>query len=172
MIKIGLISDTHNFLDPQVLEFFKGRDEIWHAGDFGNISIAEKLKKIAPVIGVYGNVDGQDIRQEFPLHQRFTREGLDIWMTHIGGIPGRYCIPIREQMEANPPELFVCGHSHILKIARDQEVKKMLYMNPGAAGKQGFQVHRTILRFEINAGNVHNVEVINLDVEEPVSSEG
>ncbi|MEX0609793.1 MAG: metallophosphoesterase family protein [Balneolaceae bacterium] len=168
MIKIGLISDTHNYLDPQVLDYFRDRDEIWHAGDFGSIAIAEQLKKIAPVVGVYGNIDGQDVRQEFPLHQRFTREGIDVWMTHIGGIPGRYCIPIREQMEANPPELFICGHSHILKVARDQEMHKMLYMNPGAAGRQGFQVHRTILRFNIDSGEITRVEVINLDIKEKV----
>ncbi|MTI88345.1 MAG: metallophosphoesterase family protein [Balneolaceae bacterium] len=164
MIKIGLISDTHNYLDPQVSEYFADRDEIWHAGDFGTIAIAEELEQIAPVLGVYGNIDGQDIRQTYPLHQRFEREGLDIWMTHIGGIPGRYCIPIREEMEENTPELFICGHSHILKIARDQKMDKMLYMNPGAAGKQGFQVYRTIVRFEIDQGKLHNVEVINLGI--------
>lgn len=165
MIKIGLISDTHNFLDPQVFEYFEGCDEIWHAGDFGSISIAEELKKIAPVIGVYGNIDGDDIRQVYPLHQRFEREGLKIWMTHIGGIPGRYCLPIRQEMETNPPELFVCGHSHILRISRDQDLNKMLYMNPGAAGKQGFQSQRTVVRFQIIEGKLHNVEVINLDVD-------
>ncbi|MEQ8525429.1 metallophosphoesterase family protein [Gracilimonas sp.] len=165
MIKIGLISDTHNYLDPQVFEYFEGCDEIWHAGDFGSISIAEELKKVAPVIGVYGNIDGDDIRQEYPLHQRFEREGLKIWMTHIGGIPGRYCLPIRQEMETNPPELFVCGHSHILRISRDQDLNKMLYMNPGAAGKQGFQSQRTVVRFQIIEGKLHNVEVINLDVD-------
>ena len=165
MIKIGLISDTHNYLDPQVFEYFKDCDEIWHAGDFGSISIAEELKKIAPVVGVYGNIDGQNVRQEYPLHQRFEREGMSIWMTHIGGIPGRYCIPIRKELEENPPQLFVCGHSHILRISRDQELGKMLYMNPGAAGKQGFQQQRTIIRFEIVDGGVHNVEVINLDAQ-------
>ncbi|MAL16280.1 MAG: YfcE family phosphodiesterase [Balneola sp.] len=165
MIKIGLISDTHNYLDPQVFEYFEDCEEIWHAGDFGSISIAEELKKIAPVIGVYGNIDGQDIRKEYPLHQRFEREGLKVWMTHIGGIPGRYCIPIREEMEKNPPELFICGHSHILRISRDQDLNKMLYMNPGAAGKQGFQSQRTLIRFEIDKGKLNNVEVINLDVE-------
>jgi putative phosphoesterase len=165
MIKIGLISDTHNYLDPQVSEYFEGCDEIWHAGDFGNLSIADELKKIAPVIGVYGNIDGQDIRQEYPLHQRFEREGLKVWMTHIGGIPGRYCIPIREEMEKNPPELFICGHSHVLRISRDQDLNRMLYMNPGAAGKQGFQSHRTLVRFQIIEGKLHNIEVINLDVE-------
>ena len=166
MIKIGLISDTHNFLDPQVFEYFKNCDEIWHAGDFGSISIAEELKKIAPVVGVYGNIDGDDIRSVYPLHQRFEREGLKIWMTHIGGIPGRYCLPIRQEMETNPPELFICGHSHILRISRDQDLNKMLYMNPGAAGKQGFQSQRTVIRFQIIEGKLHNVEVINLDVEQ------
>ncbi|MBD3615863.1 MAG: metallophosphoesterase family protein [Gracilimonas sp.] len=171
MIKIGLISDTHNYLDPQVFEYFEDCDEIWHAGDFGSISIADQLRKIAPVVGVYGNIDGKDIRQEFPLHQRFEREGLRIWMTHIGGIPGRYCIPIREELENDPPELFICGHSHILRISRDQDLDKMLYMNPGAAGKQGFQTHRTIIRFEINKRKIHNVEVINLDMDEDTEEE-
>ncbi len=171
MIKIGLISDTHNYLDPQVFEYFEDCDEIWHAGDFGTISIADELKKIAPLIGVYGNIDGEDIRKEYPLHQRFEREGLHVWMTHIGGIPGRYCIPIREEMDNNPPDLFVCGHSHILRIARDQDHNKMLYMNPGAAGKQGFQSHRTLVRFEIREGKLHNVEVINLDVEQEEAAE-
>ncbi|MBO6586533.1 MAG: metallophosphoesterase family protein [Gracilimonas sp.] len=166
MIKIGLISDTHNYLDPQVFEYFEDCDEIWHAGDFGTLSIAQELQKIAPVVGVYGNIDGEDIRQVYPLHQRFEREGLKVWMTHIGGIPGRYCLPIRQEMETNPPELFVCGHSHILRISRDQDLNKMLYMNPGAAGKQGFQSQRTVIRFQIIEGKLHNVEVINLDVEQ------
>ncbi len=162
MIKIGLISDTHNYLDPQVFDYFDERDEIWHAGDFGSLKIADQLKKIAPVIGVYGNIDGQEIRSEYPQHQRFNREGIDVWITHIGGVPGRYCIPIRKEIETNPPDLFICGHSHILKIARDHSLNKMLYMNPGAAGRQGFQVHRTIVRFEIESGKVRNLEVVNL----------
>lgn len=162
MIKVGLISDTHYYLDPQVLEYFKECDEIWHAGDFGNMEIVEALRNIAPVIGVYGNIDGQDIRKEFPLHQRFSRDGINIWMTHIGGTLGRYCIPIREEMEKNPPDVFICGHSHILKIGRDQEKNRMLFINPGAAGKQGFQVYRTCVRFDIEEGEIHNMEVINL----------
>lgn len=162
MIKIGLISDTHNYLDPQIADFFSDRDEIWHAGDFGSITISEELEKIAPVTGVYGNIDGQDIRSVYPLHQRFTREGLDVWITHIGGIPGRYCIPIKEEIETNTPDLFICGHSHILRIARDQSLNKMLYINPGAAGKQGFQVYRTLVRFSIEKGKIFEVEVINL----------
>lgn len=162
MIKIGLISDTHNYLDPQVFDYFKDCDEIWHAGDFGTIEIANKLKKIAPVLGVYGNIDGEDIRKEYPLHQRFTRNGIDFWMTHIGGIPGRYCIPIRQEIEQNTPDVFICGHSHILKIARDQSLDKMLYINPGAAGKQGFQEYRTLVRFTIGDAVISDVEVIHL----------
>lgn len=162
MIKVGLISDTHNWLDPQVFEYFEDRDEIWHAGDFGTLSVAEELGEIAPVVGVYGNIDGQDIRKSYPLHQRFEREGVDVWMTHIGGTLGRYCIPIREEMESNPPDLFVCGHSHILKIGRDPEKNSMLFMNPGAAGRQGFQVYRTAVRFAIAGGSLRDVEVINL----------
>lgn len=162
MIKIGLIADTHGYLDPQVKEFFSDRDEIWHAGDFGNITIAKELEKIASVIGVYGNVDGRDIRDIYPLHQKFEKEGIRVWITHIGGIPGRYCIPIREELNQNPPDLFICGHSHILRIARDQQLNKMLYMNPGAAGKHGFQVHRTVIRFSIDSGKIKDLEVMNL----------
>ncbi len=162
MLKVGLISDTHGYLDPEVLEHFSGVDEIWHAGDFGNLEIARQLQEIAPLLGVYGNIDGQEIRSEFPLHQKVEREGLRLWMTHIGGVPGRYCIPIREEIESNPPDIFVCGHSHILKIARDQNLQKMLFINPGAAGRQGFQVYRTLVRFELDNRQVRNVEVINL----------
>lgn len=162
MLKVGLISDTHHYLDPQVYEYFGECDEIWHAGDFGTIALADELNKIAPVIGVYGNIDGQDVRKIYPLHQRLNREGMDIWMTHIGGSPGRYALPIRREMEENPPDLFVCGHSHILKIARDPYNRKMLYINPGAAGRQGFQLMRTIVRFSIGDGKIFNMEVINL----------
>ena len=161
MIKIGLISDTHHYLDPQVLTFFEDRDEIWHAGDFGTIKIARELEKIAPLVGVYGNIDGKDIRVEFPANQRFKKEGVHFWMTHIGGTPGRYAIPIRKEMEENPPDVFICGHSHILKIARDLN-NKVLFLNPGAAGRQGFQTMRTIIRFAIDDSRVCNVEVINL----------
>ncbi len=163
MIKVGLISDTHNFFDPQINEYFADCDEIWHAGDFGSMKIVEALKNIAPLTGVYGNIDGQDIRKEFPMHQRFNRQGTNIWMTHIGGTLGRYCLPIRKKMEKSPPDLFICGHSHILKIGRDQEKNKMLFINPGAAGKQGFQKYRTCVRFSINEEKINNMEVINLD---------
>ncbi len=162
MIKVGLISDTHNYLDPQVRDYFGGCDEIWHAGDFGTISIAEELEEIAPLTGVYGNIDGQDVRQEYPLNQRFEKEGVRFWMRHIGGTLGRYCLPIREEMEKDPPDVFICGHSHILKIGRDQEKNKMVFINPGAAGKHGVQVYRTCVRFDIMEGRIQNMEVINL----------
>jgi len=161
-MKIGLLSDTHNYLDPRIPDYFKECDEIWHAGDFGTISIAEELKSVAPVFGVYGNIDGEDIRKEYPLHQKFNRDGIEVWMTHIGGLPGRYCLPIKDEIESNPPDLFICGHSHILKIARDQSLNKMLYVNPGAAGKHGFHLYRTVVRFEIDSGKVRNMEVINM----------
>jgi len=161
-MKIGLLSDTHNYLDPRIPHYFSGCDEIWHAGDFGTLSICKQLEKIAPLCGVYGNIDGEEIRKQFPPHQRFDRDGISIWMTHIGGVPGRYCIPIRDEIETNPPDMFICGHSHILKIARDQSLNKMLYVNPGAAGKQGFHLYRTAVRFEISAGKIKNMEVINM----------
>ncbi|MDG5765848.1 metallophosphoesterase family protein [Balneolales bacterium ANBcel1] len=162
MLKIGLISDTHHYLDPEVTRHFSGVDEIWHAGDFGTIAIADQLREIAPLKGVYGNIDGADIRAEFPLFHRNDIEGVDVWMTHIGGNPGRYSLPIKGMLEANPPDLFICGHTHILKIARDPDKNNMIYMNPGAAGRQGFQEYRTVLRFCLDSGKVREVEVINL----------
>lgn len=161
-MKIGLLSDTHNYLDPDFAEYFADCDEIWHAGDFGTRGIVDQLENIAPVTGVYGNIDGEQIRKRFPLHQRFTKEGLDVWMTHIGGVPGRYCLPIRDEIEKNPPDLFICGHSHILKIGRDQSLDKMLFVNPGAAGKHGFHVYRTAVRFKIDLGKIKDMEVINM----------
>lgn len=162
MIKVGLISDTHSYLDPQVQDFFDSRDEIWHAGDFGTLEVADQLNDIAPVKGVYGNIDGQEIRREFPAHQRFEIDGINFWMTHIGGTLGRYCLPIREEIAENPPDVFICGHSHILKIGRDQDHNKMLFINPGAAGRHGIQIYRTCVRFTIQDGKIEDVEVINL----------
>jgi len=161
-MKIGLISDTHSYLDPQVSGYFHDRDEIWHAGDFGTIEVADRLREIAPLKGVYGNIDGSEIRDEFAHHLRFEAGGVEVYMIHIGGNPGRYAIPIRKEIESDPPDLFICGHSHILKIARDPENRKMLYMNPGAAGRHGFQTERTLVRFELDEGRIFNVEVIIL----------
>lgn len=163
MLKIGLISDTHSFLDPAVSKHFADRDEIWHAGDFGSVEVVKELEKMAPLKGVYGNIDGQEIRTQFPLHNRFEADGVDVWITHIGGVPGRYCFPIRDEIEMKPPDLFICGHSHILKIERDKSLNNMIYLNPGAAGRQGFQRNRTIVRFSIETGKLKNMEVIILD---------
>lgn len=162
MVKIGLLSDTHHYLDPQIAEYFGSCDEIWHAGDFGTIQLADDLGKIAPVRGVYGNIDGTDIRNVFPLILRFELEGVKFFMTHIGGNPGRYALPIRREIEEDTPDVFICGHSHILKIVRDRSLNNMLYLNPGAAGKQGFQLYRTMVRFEIESGKLQNMEVITL----------
>lgn len=162
MVKIGLLSDTHHYLDPQIAEYFGSCDEIWHAGDFGTVQIADELEKIAPIRGVYGNIDGNDIRKVFPFTLRFEVEGVKFFMTHIGGNPGRYALPIRREIEENTPDVFICGHSHILKIVRDRALNNMLYLNPGAAGKQGFQLYRTMVRFEIESGKLQNMEVITL----------
>lgn len=162
MLRIGLLSDTHHYLDPQIPDYFSSCDEIWHAGDFGTIDLANKLTQIAPLRGVYGNIDGQDIRNVYPLVSKFELEGMRFMMTHIGGNPGRYALPIRHELESNTPDVFICGHSHILKIVRDKSLNNMLYLNPGAAGKQGFQLYRTMVRFEIESGKLQNMEVITL----------
>lgn len=160
MKRIGLLSDTHGYLDKRIFEYFSNCDEIWHAGDFGP-DVAESLEKFKPLRGVYGNIDGRTIRGQFPLHNRFTTEELDVWMTHIGGYPGYYDVKIREEIRANPPGLFISGHSHILKIMPDKKLN-LLHINPGAAGKSGFHIMRTVVRFEIENGGVRNVEVIEL----------
>ena len=161
-MKIGLLSDTHNYLDPLVFEYFAECDQIWHAGDFGSIEVSEQLSQFKPLLGVYGNIDGADIRMEHPLDRRWNCEGMDVWMTHIGGYPRHYKKRIREKIHRDPPDLFICGHSHILKIVRDHVLNGMLVINPGAAGRYGFHQVRTLVRFEITDGKMHNVEVIEL----------
>lgn len=160
-MKIGLMSDTHSHLDPQVFELFEEVDEIWHAGDVGKIEVAEKLKSFKPLRCVYGNIDGQDIRVDYPRDLRWKCEGLDIWMTHIGGYPGRYNKRVREGMAENAPGMFICGHSHILKVMYNDKYQ-CLHVNPGAAGIVGFHKVRTMIRFEINDGKPENMEVIEL----------
>jgi uncharacterized protein len=161
MKTIGLISDTHGYLDDSVFKHFENCDEIWHAGDFGTIELADKLKAFKPLKGVYGNIDGQEIRSEYPEHLRFNCEELNVWMTHIGGYPGKYSPDIREEIYRNPPGLFISGHSHILKVIFDKKIS-CLHLNPGAAGKQGWQKVRTLLRFCISAEKIHNLDVIEL----------
>ncbi len=162
MPKIGLISDTHGFLDPKVFEYFKDCDELWHAGDFGSLDVSDRLAAFKPLRGVYGNIDGKEIRLVHPLHQQFEIGGLRVWMTHIGGYPGHYNPPIRKELYENPPDVFVCGHSHILKVISDKTLHNMICLNPGAAGMHGFHKIRTILRFEISEGKIKNMQAIEL----------
>ncbi len=158
---IGLISDTHNYLDDAVFRHFDKCDEIWHAGDFGTAEISDKLKAFKPLRGVYGNIDGYDIRSEFPETIRFNCEEVDVLMTHIGGYPGKYAPAIRPKLVANPPKLFICGHSHILKVMYDEKLQ-CLHMNPGAAGRSGWHKVRTLIRFVVDGQQMKNCEVIEL----------
>lgn len=162
MMKIGLISDTHSYLDPKVFEVFKDVDEIWHAGDIGDISVADQLKAFKPFYAVYGNIDDKDVRTEYPLNLVLQREGLKILMTHIGGYPGNYEPKARRKIEEEKPDIFICGHSHILRVAKDPKYNNMLAMNPGAAGVHGFHKIKTLLRFNLNNGKIENLEAIEL----------
>lgn len=161
-MKIGLLSDTHSYLDPTVFDYFKDCDEIWHAGDFGNVSIYDQLNAFKPTIGVYGNIDGQDVRIVLKEDLIIEREGVKIYFTHIGGSPGKYPARVKQQIAMHKPAVFVCGHSHILRVVSDSSYNNMLYLNPGAAGKEGFHRMRTLLRFEINAGKIEKMQVIEL----------
>lgn len=161
-MKIGLISDTHSHLDPRVAGYFQACDEIWHAGDIGDLSVLEGLESICPVRAVYGNIDDVTITSRFPEDLFFDCEGLNVWITHIGGAPPRYNPRVRKMLEVGRPDIFICGHSHILRIARDPGQNGMLYINPGAAGNQGFHQKKTMIRFEVEGGEVKNMEVIDL----------
>jgi uncharacterized protein len=161
MVRIGLLSDTHGYMDEAILAHLGSCDEIWHAGDFGGHAVAEKLSRIKPLRAVYGNIDGQDIRQLYPLHLRFKCEELDVWITHIGGYPGKYHPAIRKTIESDPPGLFITGHSHILKVMSDQKLK-LLHINPGAAGKEGFHQVRTLVRFSVTGKRIHDLEVVEM----------
>jgi putative phosphoesterase len=159
MKKILLLSDTHSYMDESILSHVKNCDEVWHAGDIGSLKVTDSIKQLKPLKAVWGNIDDDVIRTEFPEHQRFNCEGVDIWMTHIGGYPPKYNQRIRDEIESNPPDLFICGHSHILKVMPDKK-RNLLHMNPGAIGKHGFHKYRTMLRFQIDQGNISNLEVI------------
>ncbi|WP_053406000.1 metallophosphoesterase [Persicobacter sp. CCB-QB2] len=162
-MKIGLLSDTHGFLDERVFEYFKDCDEVWHAGDIGDWELLEQLEDFKPLRAVYGNIDGGKLRQELPEDLFFEVEGLKVWMTHIGGYPGKYAARVRNILKSQgAPDLFICGHSHILKVMADPKFGNMLCMNPGAAGRHGFHKVRTLLRFEVNAGRPEKLEVIEL----------
>ncbi|RYU92159.1 metallophosphoesterase [Mucilaginibacter terrigena] len=161
MVRIGLISDTHGYLDDAVFKHFENCDEIWHAGDFGNIELADKLAAFKPLKGVYGNIDGQDVRKVYPEHLRFMCENVDVWMTHIGGYPDRYAPNVKREIYTKPPGLFISGHSHILKVIYDKKIN-CLHLNPGAAGKQGWHKVQTLLRFSITDEKIHTLDVIEL----------
>ncbi len=163
MTRIGLISDTHNFLDEAVFTHFKNCDEIWHAGDFGSITIANRLSTESglPVRGVWGNIDGYDVRSVYPQKLVWDCEAVTVYMTHIGGHPARYAPGIKNELIASKAKLFICGHSHILKIIYDKSIS-CLHMNPGAAGNHGWHQVRTIIRFAIDGEEIKNCEVVEL----------
>lgn len=161
MTKILLLSDTHGHMDKTILKYAKQADEIWHAGDVGNLKVTDALAALKPVKGVHGNIDDHIIQKEFPENNRFYCEGVDVWITHIGGYPNKYNVRVREAIQENPPKLFISGHSHILKVMYDKKLG-LLHMNPGACGKHGFHQVRTMLRFTIDGDQIANLEVIEL----------
>jgi putative phosphoesterase len=160
-MEIGLISDTHGYLDPRVGQLFADCDEIWHAGDFGSDVLAP-LSEMKPLRGVFGNIDDESIRQKFPEDLRFEMEGVDIWMRHIAGRPGRYDPRVRAELLRRPPHVLICGHTHVLHVEPDRRFGGMQYINPGAAGHQGFHLQRTLLKFTVADGRLHRIRLIEL----------
>lgn len=161
-MKIGLLSDTHGYLDPAVFRHFESCDELWHGGDIGE-GILERLQAFRPVRAVFGNIDSRMLQTSLPEDLFFTCEGVEVWMTHIGGVPPNYNPRIKKILRSRtPPDIFICGHSHILRVKRDPGFNNMLYINPGAAGNHGFHAMKTLVRFTIDKGQVGNMEVIEL----------
>lgn len=161
-MKIGLLADTHGWLDERIFHHFKDCDELWHAGDIGTVAVAQRLAAFKPLRAVYGNIDGQDIRIDYPQDQGFVREGLHVWMTHIGGKPPRYNAAVRTALQKRIPDIFVCGHSHLLRVMHDPKHPPLLYLNPGAAGQTGFHKVRTLLRFVLSNKKVCHMQAIEL----------
>ncbi len=161
MTKILLLSDTHSHIDDVIIKYMHQADEVWHAGDIGDLSVTDKIKSIKPLRCVYGNIDDDKARLEFPLNNRFMCEDVSVLITHIGGYPGKYNPAIKPELEQNPPKLFICGHSHILKVMYDKKLE-FLHMNPGAAGISGFHQIRTMLRFVIEKDKIKDLEIIEL----------
>ncbi|TDT47239.1 hypothetical protein CLV90_1314 [Maribacter spongiicola] len=161
MTKILLLSDTHSHIDDAILKHVKWADEVWHAGDIGSLEVTDAIAKLKPLKGVHGNIDDHIIQKEFPENNRFFCEGVDVFITHIGGYPPKYNMRTRDMIRDNPPKLFICGHSHILKVMMDKKLG-VLHMNPGACGKHGFHQVRTMLRFVIEGDNIKDLEVIEL----------
>jgi putative phosphoesterase len=160
-MKIGLLSDTHGWIHPELFKYFAGCDEIWHAGDIGNIETADALAAFRPFKAVFGNIDNDLIRRTYKEHLIFKAEEVNVWLTHIGGTPGRYDQRIRTAIYENPPDLFICGHSHIAKVIYDKK-GGFLYVNPGAAGHNGFHKYMTAIRFQIDRDRIHELELIEL----------
>ena len=158
MTRIGILSDTHGMLDDRILEHFANCDEVWHAGDWGSLEVVNKLRAFKPLRGVYGNIDSYETRAVFPQHNRFICEGVTVWLTHIGGYPGNYDKLVRPLIFQKPPKLFVCGHSHILKVIFDKKLN-FLHMNPGAAGNKGFHIVCTAIRFVIDGKDIRDLEI-------------
>jgi len=161
MRKILLLSDTHGYIDDAMLKYAARADEIWHAGDIGSIEVYDKLAKLKPVKAVQGNIDGEKVRVVCPVNQRFFCEKKEIWITHIGGYPPNYTTALKAQLKLKPPGIFICGHSHILKVIYDKELG-ILHINPGAAGREGFHKVRTMVRFVIDGDNIKDMEIIEL----------
>lgn len=161
MKKILLLSDSHSHIDDTILKYVNQADEVWHAGDIGDLIVTDSIKSLKPLRAVFGNIDDDKARMEFPLHNRFLCEDVDVWITHIGGYPGKYNQSIRAYIQNNPPKLFICGHSHILKVQFDKSLN-LLHMNPGACGIYGFHQMRTMLRFEIDGDKIQNLEIIEI----------
>jgi putative phosphoesterase len=160
-MKILLLSDTHGFIDEAILKHAEQADQVWHAGDFGSLEVSNELSALKPLYGVYGNIDGQELRKIHPLHNRFSCEEFNIWITHIGGYPGKYDLKVQQLINKIPPDIFICGHSHILKIMKDP-LLNLLYINPGAAGKEGFHKVRTIIKFILKNKTISDMQVIEL----------
>lgn len=161
MTKIGLLSDTHGFVHPKIYDFFNDRDEIWHAGDFGNLEVAYELSSFKTLKGVYGNIDGFDVRKDFPQNLIWNCENVKVFMTHIGGYPNKYEPSAKATIEMERPDLFISGHSHILKVINDKKYN-LLHFNPGAAGKYGFHNAITLLRFSIDSQTIKDLEIMEL----------
>lgn len=160
-MKIGLLSDTHGFLDPKVFKYFENVDEVWHAGDVGTMDVLEELRSFKPTVAVWGNIDGGKLRQECKEGEIFEREGVRVLITHIAAKPPKYNSKVLSYVKEYKPKLLVCGHSHILKVMPDKQ-NNLLFMNPGAAGKHGFHKVKTLLRFDLSEGQIQNLEVIEL----------
>lgn len=161
MKKILLISDTHGHLDEKLLKYINVVDEVWHAGDIGDMSVIDELQKLKPLKAVWGNIDGQRARQEFKEHLIFNCEEVKVYITHIGGYPGKYNSAIKPILTQEKPQLFICGHSHILKVMYDKSLN-LLHMNPGSCGMSGFHQVKTALKFEIEKNEIKNLNVIEL----------